>query len=91
MPQSKILIDTNTYIRLAQTIKPLLAVPFGDEQYCLYVIPQMDGELSGKRLASRFGWVREFEYAESHKHYPSISKKQKNAIEQNLDFLWAMY
>lgn len=89
MPQSKILIDTNTYIRLAQTIKPLLAVPFGDEQYCLYVIPEMDSELSGRRLATKFSWVQESEYVASRKHYPSVSKKQKNAIEQNLDFLWS--
>jgi len=32
MAQSKILVDTNTYLRLAQTVKSLLFVPFGDKQ-----------------------------------------------------------
>ena len=41
VPQSKILIDTNAYFRLAQSIRPLLKVEFGDEEYCLYVIKEL--------------------------------------------------
>ena len=37
MPQSKILVDTNAYLRLAKTIRPLLFMPFGDNEYCLYI------------------------------------------------------
>jgi hypothetical protein len=42
MAQSKILVDTNVYLRLAQSVKPLLFVPFGDKQFCLYVIPELN-------------------------------------------------
>ena len=44
MPQSKILIDSNVYFRLAQSIRPLLQVEFGKEKYCLYVIKGLQEE-----------------------------------------------
>jgi hypothetical protein len=40
MPQSKFLIDSNVYFRLAQSIRQLLKI-FGDENYCLYVIKEL--------------------------------------------------
>jgi len=46
MPQSKILIDTNTYIRLAQSIRPLLFMPFGESEYCLHILQELNDELS---------------------------------------------
>ena len=57
MPQSKILVDTNSYLRLAQTIRPLLFLPFGDGEYCLYILPELNVELSNRRLKSKFPWV----------------------------------
>ncbi|MEA9390931.1 hypothetical protein SJI19_10305 [Acerihabitans sp. TG2] len=45
MPQSKILVDTNAYLRLAKTIRPLLFVTFGDNEYCLYILPELIEEL----------------------------------------------
>lgn len=46
MPQSKILVDTNAYLRLAKTVRPLLFVPFGDNEYCLYILPELNEELA---------------------------------------------
>ena len=77
MPQSKILIDTNTYIRLAQSIRPLLFMPFGDSEYCLYILQELNDELSNRRLKSKFPWVDEGEYEENRKHFPTIGRKQK--------------
>lgn len=37
MPESRILLDTNAYFRLAQSIRPLLNVQFGEKNYNLYV------------------------------------------------------
>lgn len=89
MAQSKILVDTNAYIRLAQSIKPLLHVPFGADDYCLYVIPELNDELTNQRLANKFQWVCEDEYVESRSFFPSLSKKQKKSIENTYDHVWA--
>ena len=45
MPQSKILVDTNSYLRLAKSIRPLLFVPFGDKEYCLYILSELNEKL----------------------------------------------
>jgi len=90
MPQSKILVDTNSYLRLAKTVRPLLFVTFGENEYCLYVISELNDELSNRRLNSKFPWVNEEEYAENRKHSPSISKKQKKSIRDTTDHVWAL-
>ena len=88
MAQSKILVDTNTYIRLAKSIHPLLFMPFGDKEYCLYVLPELNQELSSHKLQSKFSWVGEEEFVSNRKHFPSISKKQIRSIQQTFDYLW---
>lgn len=52
MTQSKILVDTNAYLRLAKTIRPLLFNPFGDNGYCLYILPELNTELTNNRLVT---------------------------------------
>lgn len=88
MPQSKILVDTNSYLRLAQTIRPLLFNPFGDGEYCLYILPELNDELDNTRLKSRFPWVDDDDHAENRKHFPAIGRKQKKAIKVNFEFIW---
>lgn len=88
MPQSKILVDTNAYLRLAKTIRPLLFTPFGTAEYCLYVIPELNKELCGRRLMSIFPWVDEAEYAENRKHFPTVGRKERKSISHNFDFIW---
>lgn len=88
MPQSKILVDTNTYLRLAKTIRPLLFETFGESEYCLYILPELNQELEGRKLQSKFHWVNEAEFAENRKHFPSIGKKQRNAIQQTFEYVW---
>ena len=88
MPQSKILVDTNAYLRLAKTIRPLLFVPFGDNEYCLYILPELNEELAGRKLQSKFPWVDEAEFTENRKHFPSIARKQKKSIEQTFEYIW---
>ncbi len=83
MAQSKILVDTNSYLRLAQSVKPLLFVPFGNNEYCLYVIP----ELEQQHLGNKFPWVNDPEDSQDRQHYPSISKKQKTAIQETYEFV----
>lgn len=88
MPQSKILIDTNVYFRLAQTIKPLLFMPFGENEYCLYILPELNDELANYRLANKFPWISEVEYLENRKNFPTISRKQKKAISETFEYVW---
>jgi len=88
MPQNKILIDTNTYIRLAQSIRPLLFEIFGKCSNCLYVLPELNDELSYKKLNSKFPWINEAEYQENRIHFPNISRKQIKSIQQTFDYLW---
>jgi predicted nuclease of predicted toxin-antitoxin system len=88
MTQSKILVDTNSYLRLAKTVRPLLFVPFGEDEYCLYILPELNKELEGRKLQSKFDWTDEEEYAANRKHFPTIGKKQKKEIEETFTFVW---
>jgi len=88
MPQSKILVDTNAYLRLAKTIRPLLYVPFGDNEYCLYILPELNEELKNHKLQNAFYWIAEEEYVQNRQHFPNIGRKQKKAIDQTFEYLW---
>lgn len=88
MSQSKILVDTNAYLRLAKTIRPLLFMPFGDKEYCLYILPELNEELKSHKLQNNFYWVTEDEYIQNRKHFPSIARKQKTSIKQTFEYLW---
>lgn len=88
MAQTKILVDTNSYLRLAKSLHPLLFTPFGVADYCLYVIPELNRELAASHLRTKFPWVGEPEFIEERKHFPTISRKQKKAIEETLKFVW---
>lgn len=88
MPQSKILIDTNAYLRLAKTIRPLLFVSFGENEYCLYIIPELNAELANHRLATKFPWIDEAEYQQNRQYTPKLSRKQQQSIKQTFDYIW---
>ncbi|MEW7987649.1 MAG: DNA-binding protein [Candidatus Thiodiazotropha sp.] len=88
MSQSKILVDTNTYLRLAKTIRPLLYMPFGDNEYCLYILPELNEELKSRKLRSKFHWVDEDEFIENRRYFPSIGRKQKKSIQQTFEYIW---
>jgi hypothetical protein len=88
MPQSKILVDTNSYLRLAKTIRPLLAAPFGANEYCLYILPELNQELESRKLQSKFHWIEDEEFSDNRRNFPTISRKQKASIEQTFEYLW---
>ena len=44
MPTCNIIVDSCSYFRLAQSIKPLLKISFGREKHCLGVIDELDKE-----------------------------------------------
>jgi hypothetical protein len=89
MPQSKILVDTNSYLRLALNIRPLLRVEFGPEPHCLYVLVETSNEISASsRLAHKFFWALEKEHCEERATSPTTSKQQKKDIESAFVFIW---
>jgi hypothetical protein len=59
-----VLLDSNAYFRLGNSIRPLLQTVFGSSpQYTLYVLAELDDEYaSSTRLHSKFNWVSESEY-----------------------------
>ena len=52
-----VLLDTNAYLRLAKRIRPLLGVEFGQKQYILTVLKQVEDEVfKNPRLKFLFPW-----------------------------------
>ena len=52
-----VLLDTNTYLRLAKRIRPLLGVKFGQKDYVLTVLRDVEDEVRRNRsLRSKFPW-----------------------------------
>ena len=81
MAQRKILLDSSSYLRLAQTIRPLLHVEFGDACHCLYVIRELQQEFDrSPRLQTKFHWVNEPEYAENRRRSITIPRKAAKEI-----------
>ena len=88
MSQTKILLDSNAYFRLAQSIHPLLQVEFGEEKYCLYVIKELQAEYDkNPRLKNAFSWVNDSEYRKNRTCELNISRKSRREIEQVSDFI----
>lgn len=89
MPQTKILLDTNSYLRLAQNLHPLLFVTYGAESHTLYVHKDLKDEcLRQPRLANKFDWITLEKYEENRKRSLALSKAQHAEVEQNFDFIW---
>lgn len=89
MAQTKILLDSNSYFRLAKSIHPLLFQEFGDERYCLYVLEELEREYArSSRLQTQFAWVNDPEYRENRQKKLTLSRQQKKELETVYDFMW---
>lgn len=52
-----VLLDTNAYLRLAKRISPMLGVPFGQKNYVLTILKDVEEEVHrSPKLLSRFPW-----------------------------------
>ena len=89
MAQSKILLDSNSYFRLAKSIHPLLFQEFGDESYCLYVLKELQDEYDRQpRLQTKFPWVDNPEYRANRSKSLTLSRRQKKELPTVFDFMW---
>ena len=88
MAERKILVDSNAYFRLAQSIHPLLGVPFGRESYCLYIIKQLQTEYDrSATLRNSFPWVNEAPYVKNRSNRLSVTRDEKTEIQRSFDFI----
>lgn len=89
MAQKRIIVDSNSYFRLAQNIHPLLCQPFGKEEFTLYIHADLNDEFRrSPRLKNKFHWVVEKTYAENRSRSISLTLEQKAEIEATYDFMW---
>jgi len=89
MSQTKLLLDTNAYLRLAYTIHPLLFVSFGEKNYTLYVIEDFQSEFNRKpRLRQNFPWVNESKFKLNRKKLLTLSNQEKKDIKLAETYIW---
>ena len=89
MRLKRILLDSNAYLRLANSFHPLLNEPFGKDKYALYLIPEFQKEFDrNPRLSNKFGWVNQPEYVENRKLRIRVTKTQKEQIILIHSYLW---
>ena len=89
MAQHKLLLDSNSYFRLAKSIHPLLFESFGEEAFTLYVLPELEEEyVKSSRLHSKFPWVLEPEFRNNRSKCLSLSKQQKKNRETAYEIMW---
>lgn len=57
------LLDTNTYLRLAKRVRPLLGVKFGQKHYVLTVLKDVEDEVRrSRKLQFKFPWFDNEEF-----------------------------
>lgn len=88
MTQAQILLDTTSYLRLAQNVRPLLNVEFGDDKYCLYIIKELEEEFNkNTRLKSKFGWFHSKEYKANRSKPIQLPKEKRSAFDRELSIV----
>lgn len=89
MAQTKIIVDSNSYFRLAQNIHPFLCQPFGEENYTLYMHAELNAEFRGNpRLQTKFDWAATEEFRKNRQRSLTLSKPQKREIEETFEYMW---
>jgi predicted nucleic acid-binding protein len=90
MSKFRILLDSNAYLRLANSFHPLLSGSFGKKNNTLYLIPEFQKEFNkSPRLKNKFGWVNQPENIENRKYQLRTLKKEKEEIQITYTYLWA--
>jgi hypothetical protein len=89
MPQTKVILDSTCYFRLAQNIHPLLGAPFGKKDYTLYAHEKLVAEFNKQpRLQTKFDWFLQNDYVENRKLSIRLGRKERAAIDATYGFMW---
>lgn len=78
-----VLLDTNAYLRLAKRIKPMLGIKFGQKEYVLTILPEVEQEVRrSARLQNNFPWFSHADFATERlsKQY-RLSKSEKAELD----------
>jgi len=87
-----VLVDSNAYFRLAQSLHPLLKTKIGKSNYRLGVIEALDREYKqSSRLQNKFYWVTQPKYSENRADCFDVNRDQKTAINHAFYFLRGRY
>jgi len=88
MSACNIILDSCSYFRLAQSIRPLLKNKFGKEKHCLGVIKELDEEYEkNPTLKHKFYWVSQKEYAGNRKKCFAPTIAQRSEINHAFFFI----
>lgn len=83
-----ILLDSNSYFRLANQLHPLLNNPFGKFNYRLYVHEDLETEYArNARLKVKFNWVNEQKYIDNRRAPLNLSRVQKKEADDTYNHL----
>ncbi len=90
MAKTRILLDSNAYLRIANSFHPLLNESFGKHNYTLYLIKEFQKEFNkNPRLKNKFGWVNQPEFVENRQRRLRTNNSQKERISLTYSYLWA--
>lgn len=82
------ILDTNAYLRIADSFHPLIATIFGSPPCKLRVVPDLDRELKrSPRLSGKFHWASSDIYAQDRSHYLRVDHEKRKEIETNLEYI----
>lgn len=78
-----VLLDTNAYLRLAKRIRPLMGVEFGQKQYVLTVLRQVEDEVfKSPRLQFLYPWFSDTDLSDERMaRQVRLNKKERTQIE----------
>ena len=86
--EKKLLIDSNSYFRLAQSLHPLLNSTFGKDYYCIYILKECDQEYNeNQALQNKFSWVNQNEYKNNRKKGLLDCSDLDDQIRNNIRFI----
>jgi hypothetical protein len=77
-----VLLDTNTYLRLAKRVRPAVGVEFGQKGYVLTILKMVEDEVHrSPRLRHRYPWFDDAEFADERMaKQVRLSADEKNSI-----------
>jgi len=78
-----VLLDTNAYLRLAKRIRPLLGIEFGQKQYVLTVLKQVEDEIfKSPRLQYLYPWCSDIDLNDERKaKQVRLNKEERTDVE----------
>lgn len=88
-PPKRMVVDSNAYFRLAQSIHPLLNKHFGDDNFCLFVIKELQEEYNrSPRLNNAFPWVNSPEYVTNRTPFLAVKDEEAPEIRRAFEFIY---